>query len=232
MFFGDDKIKFLCENRMSGVIPEPYPARKFIPDWYKKLGMYTTSEEDEMEMPTLKRCPPFLDAMTAGWIIPFPADTTFLVKDDGAGINWKSTFFCDTISNHNLKQILTHPNVPTVPVKVLNYWVIKTPPGWSCLFTPPLNRPDDYFDLMSGIVDTDKEFWEYINFPGFLKAKEGTFTIKQGHPMMQVIPFKRNFNKDAIVRTLNKKEIAKMEKHRAKQSARFGQYRDSMWEKK
>ena len=70
------KIEFICEEvKGNGVIPEPYPSRKLIPDWYKKLSNYTENEEG-MEIPTLKRCPPFLDAMSSGWIIPLAADIT------------------------------------------------------------------------------------------------------------------------------------------------------------
>jgi hypothetical protein len=32
---------------------------------------------------TLKRCPPFLTAMTAGYIIPAPADVQFKMSADG-----------------------------------------------------------------------------------------------------------------------------------------------------
>ena len=77
-----------------------------------------------------------------------------------------------------------------------------------------------------------KGFWEYVNFPGFLKAKEGSFKIPSGHPMMQVIPYKRNFNKEAEIRALTPKEMQKVQKHRDKHSANFSNYRNNMWEKK
>ena len=224
------KIKFYCDSRKRNVIPEPYQSRKIMPDWYKRLENYS-NREDGFEIPTLKRCPPFLDAMTTGWIIPLAADITVKVSDNGAGVRWETPFFDHIFESHNLAQINTHPNVPTVPIKVINHWLIKTPPGWSCLFVPPLNRPDDTFELFSGIVETDKYF-EYINFPGFLKAKEGSFTIKRGHPLMQVIPFKRNFDKEAEIGELNSKDIEKLQKTRDKKSSWFSLYRDSMWEKK
>ena len=230
MFFGDDKIKFLCDPSLVDVIPHPYPARKYMPDWYKKLAMHTT-DEDGMEIPTLKRCPPFLDAMASGWIIPLAGDVVFKVVDDGAGVSWKTDFAPGLVNHHNMKQISTHPNVPTVPIKILSHWIIQTPPGWSCMFVPPLNRTDNVFDLMSGVVETDK-FWEHVNFPGFLKIKEGTFTVRQGHPLMQVIPYKRGFKKEATVRALNNKELEKVKLHRFRHSANFSQYRNNMWEKK
>ena len=29
------KIKFFCDPDCKNVIPEPYPARKLMPDWYR-----------------------------------------------------------------------------------------------------------------------------------------------------------------------------------------------------
>ena len=48
--------------------------------------------------------------------------------------------------------------------KILNPWIITTPPGYSTLFVPPLNNSDDRFSIIAGIVDTDT-FKNEINFP-------------------------------------------------------------------
>ena len=42
---------------------------------------------------------------------------------------------------------------------------IKTPPGYSCLFVPPLNNTDDRFSIIPGIVDTDKLNFEVVPVP-------------------------------------------------------------------
>lgn len=231
MFSRNAKIEFYCEPRMTGVIPEPYSSRKLLPDWYKKLDSWTNREDSGMKIPTIKRCPPVLDAMTTGWIIPLAADVTFKVIDNGAGVSWNTSFFKPMIENHSIKQIETHPNYPTIPIKVLNHWVIKTPPGWSCLFVPPLNRPDDLLNLFSGVVETDKHF-EYINFPGFLKIRDGSFTINRGHPLMQVIPFKRGFDKEAKMLELNKNDNKKLQHTRDLKGSWASIYRDIKWEKK
>ena len=78
--------------------------------------------------------------------------------------------------------------------KVLNPWVIETPPGYSCLFLPPLNNADDRFSIIPGIVDTDT-FENEINFPFIVNGDKYPIlesTIKVGTPYVQVIPFKRD----------------------------------------
>ena len=78
--------------------------------------------------------------------------------------------------------------------KIQNPWTIKTPPGYSCLFVPPLNNSDDRFSIIPGIVDTDT-FNVEVNFPivmnGDKYPKQELF-IKKGTPYVQIIPFKRD----------------------------------------
>ena len=112
-------------------------------------------------------------------------------------------------------------------------WRIKTPPGWSCLFVPPLNREEKNIELISGIVDTDI-FHEYVNFPGFIIPNDIEYLkLELGYPLIQVIPFRRGFNKDAKISTLSSEDIACMEKKRQTRSTRNASlYRDENWNKK
>ena len=78
--------------------------------------------------------------------------------------------------------------------KILSPWIITTPPGYSCLFVPPLNNRDDRFEIVAGIVDTDTYPYS-VNFPFVLngdKYKTLKTIIKRGTPIAQVIPFKRS----------------------------------------
>ena len=77
--------------------------------------------------------------------------------------------------------------------KVLNPWRISTPPGYSCLFLPPMNNTDDRFSIMPGIVDTDT-YKNEINFPFVINGDKYSILetmIKKGTPYVQVIPIKR-----------------------------------------
>lgn len=231
--FGEKcNIKFHCDPKCKGIIPEPYPAKKLMPDWYKKLESFTAKPSElKFRGSTLKRCPPFLDAMSVGWIIPLAADVKFIVQDDGAGVQWNTEFFFKMVDSHSIEQIKTHPNVPKVPLKILNHWIVETPPGWSCLFVPPLNRPDKHLDLMAGLVETDKYF-EYINFPGFMKIPEGNIQLDAGYPLMQCIPFRRNIGKDAVIAALSEKNQLRLQRTRDKRTSNISLYRDHLWEKK
>ena len=114
--------------------------------------------------------------------------------------------------------------------KFYNPWIIKTPPGYSCLFVSPLNNADDRFSIISAIVDTDT-YTQYINFPFIVngdKYPELDTIVKKGTPYVQVIPFKRDNWRMKV-----KKITEKM-----KDESRFFQdliinvYKNKFWSKK
>jgi hypothetical protein len=183
------KITFCATNKaMVDIWPHPKPASLFIPDEYKKLKRHF---KDNLHRPTLKTCIPFLDCLTMGYIIPFDQD--YLVDP-------VENDFSVTPSNkephdfgfHNETQLPTEwkKNTGENAGKFINKWLIKTPPGYSCLFIKPMNRLEPRFEIISGIVDTDNYINE-INFPFILNKRDEQFIIKKGEPMVQVIPFKR-----------------------------------------
>ena len=64
---------------------------------------------------------------------------------------------------------------------MLHFWTIITPPGWSCLFVSPLNRPNGLFEVIAGIVDTDT-YPVPVNFPGMVLG-DGEAEIVPGQPL-------------------------------------------------
>ena len=81
-------IEFLCAAEDQGVIPEPQVAKKVMPDWFRALPAvdsdHLTASDNGL---TVKRCMPFLDAMTTGWIVPLAADVRLEIKDNGQTVN-------------------------------------------------------------------------------------------------------------------------------------------------
>ncbi len=82
-------------------------------------------------------------------------------------------------------------------IKLKNPWLVRTPPGYSCLFIQPVYEFNPNLRLLSGIVDTDT-FDLPVEFPGWIVNDH---IIKAGDPLMQVIPFKRDswyFKKESV----------------------------------
>jgi len=204
----------------------PIPAKLNIPEWYKNL-------EHSILNRTIKGCMPFLDSLTAGYVLKMPQD--FYVRHNVDNKNEKGEKIKDSFQTfglhavqqllhvksinlnsgldmHSIKQVEGSPfieknkNLPFY--KILNPWKIKTPKGYSCLFLPPLNNSDDRFSIIPGIVDTDI-FPNEINFPIIINGDKYPVletTIKKGTPYVQVIPFKRD-NWQIKLKSIKQKEV-------------------------
>ena len=235
-FFGKNKeIRFSCPEEWWDVIPKPYSARKFIPDWYKSLPM-KINEEDRLNNSTVKRCVPFLDAMSIGYIIPLAADVWFKSNEDCSGLEWDSNFTAPLIREHSSKQI-TGGKVPNPvghlpPMKWVTQWIVETPPGWSTLFIPPINRVDDRFEVIGGLVDTDRYF-NNIQLPFFFKKQNFDGLIKAGTPLAQAIPIKRDdILSKAKIEKFTDSDWKRLDRTKARVSAQESYYRDEVAVKK
>lgn len=233
--FNDNVIEFYCIEELYGVLPEPKPASKCIPEWYKKVKGFCGHSPSGMPNPTIKKCLPVLDAMSEGYIIPLQGDVHFVSNHDCSLIKVcpPDTITFDVIERHPLQQV-DSPAWPVSkhdPLKFLNHWMIKTKPGWSCLFTAPMNHLDLPYTAMSGVVDTDK-YHRPINFPALWNAKNYDGTLPAGTPVVQVIPFKRSARQKVKTRIMTKKEAKQSQKIALAQRSRSGVYTQELREKR
>jgi hypothetical protein len=227
----------------------PIPAKLNIPEWYKKL-------EHSISHQTVKGCVPFLDSLTAGYILKIPQDFNvshnvdsknqkgekikdsfqkFGLHDMSSVLNAKYVNLNSHIDVHNTFQLEGSPHLEknkNLPFyKILNPWKIKTPKGYSCLFVPPLNNTDDRFSIIPGIVDTDT-FPNEINFPIVLNGDKYPIletTIKKGSPYVQIIPFKRDSWK-MIIKPVKQKESQNSKLFYGLKLLNI--YKDKYWNKK
>lgn len=169
----------------------PKPASNYLPEWYKQTPSYLQEGKKPSgngdTSATIKRCMPIFDAITGGYIIPTYVDIYVSQKDGVPYYEWPSF---QPITWHSIDQAKLHPVQNGAPYpKWANPWAIKTPPGYSVLFTAPMHR-DSVFTILPGIVDTDT-YTAPVNFPFVLNDVKFEGLIPAGTPMAQVIPFKR-----------------------------------------
>ncbi len=183
------KITFCATDEgMLNIWPHPKPASRVIPEEYKKLKRFT---DGNLHAPTVKTCMPFLDSMSMGYIIPFDQDYVVDPVENDFSVTPASKEQGE-FGFHNQTQLPKewHKTTGENAGKFINKWLIKTPPGYSCLFIHPMNRLEERWKIIEGVVDTDN-YVNIINFPFILKKRDKQFLIKKGEPMVQVVPFKR-----------------------------------------
>jgi hypothetical protein len=218
------RIEFLCKPEDLGVVAEPVPARELQPAWLKKLPGRDRAELSATNNAlTVKRCVPFLDALTLGWIIPLAATVRLEIRNEGRDVQAGWELDTEMVSSHNAFQAAGHPREPRPTFKFHNPWTIRTAPGWSCLFTQPLNRTSDVIEVFSGVVDTDR-YPSPVNFPFVPIGEDGVHILPKGTPLVQVIPFPRG-QLEASVRAEAEHEAGERERAHRNTLAGEGWYR-------
>lgn len=171
----------------------PKPSFKFVPEWYKNVESYIGGKKETDgnggTKATIKRCMPVFDAITSGYILVTPCDIYVSNKNGEKYYEWSLD---DSISFHPIGQFNNYPGTSgfvALP-KINNKWVIKTQPGTSCLFLPPMHR-ENIIEILPGVVDTDS-YNNNITFPFKLKDNSFEGMIPCGTPYAQIFPFIRS----------------------------------------
>lgn len=222
-------VKFLTNKSNLEAFPSPVPAVKCLPKYFAEIAPKLNKNPASS---TVKRCVPFLDAMSAGFIIPMWADAFVVAKDGDIHFEFPQALNMEScISSHTYEQISGHPMADTpygkIPLKFHNPWIIQTEVGVSCLFTSPMNHMETRLKILDGVVDTDT-YYNHINFPFMWTGGDGEFYIRKGTPLVHVIPFRREEYK-ADVGSI---DMDKNESHRSiVGSVLQDAYRDNFWHK-
>jgi len=216
-------MEFMCHPTYRGVIPEPKPAAKFMPDWFKKIPI-SMDDRDHFggRGMTLKQCMPVMDVMSLGYVIPLQGDLGVSTNADKTEIKVTNPPELALGAFHDIKQVgeMTAPGFPTAPLKFLNHWVIKTAPGWSTLVMPLMNRFEKDFTCLSGLVDTDR-YAKEINFPAVWHTPDFDDIIPAGTPLVVVVPIKRKIiPTKPIIRDMTTAEFDNIELIRRQQQTR------------
>ena len=186
------EIKFY--NRYDVIEHVPVvPAKKLVPEWYKRVQQNTQLHPGGPTIPTIKQCPPVTDMLTSGYVITCPVDIKIFPEDEPANFKGVSaeTHPDFVPSQHHWKMCPVDVGQGKMHwTKIKHGWTVRTPPGYSCLFMQPFFFFQNQWTLFPAIVDTDKHDVP-VEFPGYLHS-DNNITITQGTPLMQVIPFKRD----------------------------------------
>jgi hypothetical protein len=191
-------ITFRCPPELEAIVPRPIPAVLGIPEWFKTMPVKAFSDVMQTEQQTVKKCPPFIDAMTFGFLIPLVTD----LHVENETFTWNLDLPSGAITSYARSPLDFHDNNQVVGtplfdedgfiVKFNNFWTIETPPGYSLLVTHPVNRYDLPFTTLTGLVDTDLYKNDFINFPAQWRNPKFQGVLPRGTPVAQCLPVKRD----------------------------------------
>lgn len=231
-------IEFLCDEHLLGNIPEPVGAFKEIAPWFGDIPRKVLSgQRDNIGAVSLsaKACKPMMDAMSLGFIIPLWADLNVRTDADGKFIEFSRSNTVGPIAEfHDPSQLegigKMSPTKGAPALKFINPWVIKTAPGYSVLFTAPVNHFDERFTCLSAVVDND-EYPKQTNFPAVWHKRGHDAIVKAGTPLVTCIPFKRSdMVRESKPRAITPKEAKHIRDLQIRQETRRGVYTDELRE--
>jgi hypothetical protein len=191
------KVTFRCPPELLEILPRPVPARDGLPEWLRTMPGEALVAELGAEIRTLKHCPPLIDALRAGFLMPLAADVR--VADGAFSWEWDlpATALGRTtrspLSFHHAEQALGSPlhDPERVFLKFNNFWTIALEPGWSLLVMHPINRPDLPFQTLTGLVDADRYGDGLIHFPARWLDAGFDGVLARGTPVAQCVPLRR-----------------------------------------
>ena len=190
-------LRFRCPPELEGVLPQPIPAVLGLPDWFKSMPSQAFNPSMGTADHTVKKCPPFIDAMTYGFLFRWPL------------ISW-----CATASSRGIpkcRRALSantpiRPSIFMIPARFLErHSATRTGSSSSStifgpsrrrkdiplLFTHPLNRTDLPFTTLTGLVDCDSFSAAFVNFPARWHDMNFNGVLPKGTPVAQCLPVKR-----------------------------------------
>jgi hypothetical protein len=197
-------LKFRCPEELQGKIPSPMPASQGVPDWLKAMPAMAFNAINQREEETVKRCPPFIDAMTSGFLLPLICD----LRVENGEVTWDNDippggaieFPRSPVGIHDASQLTGTPlfDADRFFIKFHNLWTIEAPEGYAVFFTHPVNRFDLPFTTLSGLVDCDRYVDNWIHFPAYWHDMNFKGVLPKGTPVAQCIPVRRE---DWVART-------------------------------
>ena len=192
-FFKKDspELVFECDNWATRKYSPIRPASEFIPEKFSNLPSSLKKGAYQKEnIYSVKICPGLQDYIGSGFVITAWCDIHFKIQN-----GHPETVYSDPelqASYHPPQQMgnFLDTKFPIrTPVKLDNPWVTYSKDDWSIMYLPMHFHENPYFEAIPGVIDHDKG-------PGrsplniMLKTHED-FVIKQGTPLVQMIPFKR-----------------------------------------
>ena len=185
------RMTFRCDPTLAGHLPKPFPARGALPDWLRAMPAKASSQIHGREIRTVKQCPPFVDAMAYGVMIPLPCDVTV----ERGAFSWAWEIPEPATAGHPRAPLSFHvaaqfAGAPfaqgqNAAIKFNSFWTIELDEGWSLFATHPVNRDDLPFRLITGLVDADRFHDGGINFPAVWTQPEFSGVLPKGTPVAQ-----------------------------------------------
>lgn len=225
--------------KLINIFPDPEPCSKNIPEWYKKQPGYSNNSKDPVngvQQLTVKKCTAFFDMLTSGYVLKCPIDIYIDTTKEKPEFQIPPQFMnlrTPMIAHHATEQISHYPIDTTNKIDFLfrinMAWLISTPSGYSTLFLNPQHSDKTPLTAISAIIDTDE--FQSDGLFSFVVEKGFKGVIKQGTPLIQAIPYKRENWNSVIDKSFDPVEKLRYQRYKIRSVFNSG-YKKHFWKRK
>jgi len=190
-------VHFRCPPELTDILPRPFAAKRGLPDWLKRMPATAHCADVNGEIRTVKQCPPFVDAMGFGFMVPLATD----IRVDRGSFEWDWELGPSSLGRYTRSPLTFHlgeqlagapiADPENAAIKFTSYWTIETEPGYALLVTHPFNREELPFRTLTGLVDTDRFKDGCIQFPALWRDANFVGVLERGLPIAQCVPVPR-----------------------------------------
>ena len=185
------EIVFECDNWATRKYSPVRPSSEFVPEKFKNLPSTLKKQKFTRDnVYTIKICPGLQDYIGHGYVIPAWCDIQIKIENGHPNVRYSDPELKHAIHFPEQMGDFLDTKFPVrTPVKLDNPWWTYTKKDWSIMYLPMHFHENAYFEAIPGVIDHDKG-------PGrtplniMLKTNQD-FIIKQGTPLVQMIPYKR-----------------------------------------
>lgn len=187
-----NNIEFSCNDTSAIENYPPLPSSKIIPDWYKEVPPLLKEVPGYLindNIGSVKKCVPVLDYLTSGYIIRNTYQINLTKSPDNIYEGFKSNSAkADHVGGQPYHQCPVNLDGKKHHyVKIHQPWLIRTPPGYSCLIYQPHYFFNKNYEILPAIIDTDK----HTEAVALVSILHSDTVIDPGDPLVVVFPFKR-----------------------------------------
>jgi len=210
------KVVFRCDLAMLDCLARPILARQALPDWLRTMPSTAFSDTHGQDVRTVKQSPPFIDAMSLGFVMPLPCDVHVI---DGV-LSWDWDYPALSVESHPRSPLSFHIpaqatgtpffNPDVAVVKFNSFWTIELEPGFSLFATHPINRTDLPFRTLTGLIDSDRFTDVGVLFPAQWVDPGFEGVLPRGTPVAQCFAVERA-RPDLLFQPFTDKDVRRYE---------------------
>jgi len=223
-----------------GHIPEPVPATKAMPSWFRNTEKALSDDFGESHhTSTVRGCMPFFNALTMGWILRAPQDISIRTNRDGVKLQYEDIPGTqDTIHDLDAAAMPATPDALTdsvTPLKLNTHWYIDGHEGAKVWVMPPQNRFTtgvyDGLVFTSGVYNINSTYIDTGIIALLEQRPNVSIDMKAGDPIAQLMFFDRDgLVNDAIVEEASPEDVEGMNSIGIERAIHTHHYADSEWD--